>query len=143
MTIRQSLSLDLDALFPGETLTIGNQSIIIRPLNIEQIAILSKKLKGIGTILGDIGVTWDNYNEHANLFKLAVTVIDNFPDILEEASNIAIKDLQALPIDLIVAIVDKILDVNLKSKDSLEKNFKSLTGKFRQDAPKKPKKNKK
>ena len=129
---RQALSIDFEALFPGETVTIGNQPIVIRPLNIEQIAILSKKLTGVGKVLGDLGVTWDNYNEPGNIFKLTVTAIDNFPDILEEAANVDIKDLKALPIEMIVQILDKILEVNLKSKDILEKNFKSLTGKFLQ-----------
>lgn len=132
MTIkRQSLSVDLDSLFPGENFKIGDASIIIRPLSIEQIATISKKLKGLGSILSDSGVTWENYNTHENLFELAVVILNNFPDILEEASNVKIDDLKVLPIECIVQIVDKIIEVNLKSKDNLEKNFKSLTKKFR------------
>lgn len=138
---RQSLSIDFDTLFPGESLQIGDKSIIIRPLNIEQVATLSKKLKGMGSILEESGVTWDNYNIPGNIFKLAVIAIENFPEILEEAANINIADLRALPIEVIVQILDKILEVNLKSKDVLEKNFKSLTGKFLQSTEK-PKKTK-
>lgn len=132
---RQSLSIDLDALFPGESVEIGGQSILIRPLNIEQIAILSKKLSGIGAILSKLGVTWENYNEHSNIFKLAVTVIENFANVLEEAANVKSEDLKKLPIEAIVKILDKILEVNLKSKEELEKNFKSLTGKFLPNKP--------
>jgi len=133
MTIqRQSLSIDLDTLFPGEPLDIGGTSILIRPLNIEQIATLSKKLKGVGVILSELGVTWENYNEHANIFKLAVTIVENFTDVLEEAANVDSADLKALPLEAIVKILDKVLEVNLKSKEELEKNFKSLTGKFLQ-----------
>lgn len=143
MTARQSLSLDIESLFPGEPLKIGNQSVIIHPLNIEQIAVLSKKLRGIGAILSELDVTWENYNTQANLFKLAVVVIENFPDILEEAANINIADLKVLPIEVIVLILDKILDVNLKSKEALEKNFKSLTKKFQGEEPKTKKKSKK
>ncbi len=127
---RQPLSIDLDTLFPGETLEIGSCSILIRPLSIEQIANLSKKITGLGNILTEKGVNWDNYDSPQNLFHLAVIILENFPEVLEEAANVSIDDLKVLPIEVIVQIVDKIIEVNLKSKEDLEKNFKSLTNKF-------------
>jgi len=130
MKERQTLSLDLDSLFPGSTVTIGNQSIIIKPLTIEQLAILSKKLTGFGDVLAEKGVTWENYNSPENLFKLAIVILENVPDVLEEASNVRIEDLRVLPIELVVEIIETIISENLKSKESLEKNFKSLTKKF-------------
>lgn len=139
---RQSLSMDLDSLFPGETIEIGNSSIIIRPLSIEQIALISKKITGLGNILSEQGITWENYEEIENMFKIASVILENFPDVLEEASNVNIEDLKMLPIEPIVQIVDKIIEVNLKSKEGLEKNFKSLISKFPQEeVEKKMKKN--
>jgi len=120
-TQRQTLSIDLDQLFPGETIEIGNSSIVIRPLSIEQIAIITKKLKGFTKILEDDGVTWENFNNPNSMFKIAVVILENFPDVLEEASNVAIEDLKPLPLEVIVQIVNKIIDVNLKSKEDLEK----------------------
>lgn len=137
---RQSLSLDLDSLFPGSVVTIGNQTVVIRPLNIEQLAILSKKVSGVGSLLTEQGVTWENYNSPENLFKLAVVVLENVPDVLEEASNIRIEDLKQLPLEIIVQIVAEIISENLKSKEDLEKNFKSLTEKFQETQPKRPEK---
>jgi len=140
---RQSLSLDLDALFPGKDITFGQTTIVIRPLSIQQIALLSKQINGIGANLADMNVGWDNYNEPHSLAKIASVILENFPNVLEEASNIAIEDLQILPIEAIVQIVETIIDVNLKSKEALEKNFKSLTKKFVQEskpATKTPKK---
>lgn len=128
---RQALSLDLDSLFPGSSITIGNQSIVIRPLNIEQLSVLSKKVTGLTTILVDQGVTWENFNTPENLFKLAIIVLENVPDVLEEASNVDIEDLKKLPLEIIVQIVDAIISENLKSKEGMEKNFKSLIEKFR------------
>ena len=127
---RTRLSLDLEALFPGDTLTIGDQSIDIRPLGILQLSIIARKLKGFGAVLAEEGVTWDNYNQPDNLLKLAVILLEQFPEVLEEASNIALEDLQVLPIDIIVEILDKVIDVNMKSKEKLEGNFKSLAQKF-------------
>lgn len=143
---RQTLSLDLDALFPGESLEIGNQSIIIRPLSIEQIATISKQLKGFGSILSGLGVTWDNYDSQESLYQIVTIVLENFPDILEEVVNVKIEDLKVLPLEPIVQMVDKAIEVNLKSKDALTKNLKSLTEKFlpeKKIPQKKGKKNKK
>ena len=127
---RTRLNLDLEALFPGDTLKIGEQTIDIRPLGILQLAIIARKLKGFGKVLSDEGVTWDNYNQPENLLKLAVILLEQFPEVLEEGSNIAVDDLQELPIDIVVEILDKVLEVNMKSKEKLEGNFKSLAGKF-------------
>ena len=134
---RQSLNLDLESLFPGEPLTIGNSTITIRPLGFEQIAILVKKLSGMGSILSEKGVTWDNYMKPENLFQIASVLLVNFPEVLEEASNINIDDLKGAPLEVIVQIVEKTISVNLKSKEALEKNFKSLTMNFLPQAPKK------
>ncbi len=129
-TERQSLSIDLDALFPGEELVIGKSTVIIRPLNISQISNISKKLKGMGQILSKEGVTWDNFAEKQSIFSIAVCLIDNFPEVLEEAANINLEDLQSLPLESIILLLNKIIEVNLKSKDELTKNFKSLTEKL-------------
>lgn len=127
---RQRLNLDLESLFPGDTLTIGNQTIDIRPLGIAQLATIARKLKGFGKVLSEEGVTWDNYNKPENLLKLAVILLEQFPEVLEEGSNIALEDLQALPLEIVVEILDKVLEVNMKSKEKLEGNFRSLAGKL-------------
>lgn len=127
MKERQRLSIDYDSLFPGDSLEIGNSTVIIRPLGLEQISILTKRIKSLGIILDKEGVTWDNYADKSSLFKIAVVIIDSFPDVLEEASNIHIDDLKLLPLDQIVKIINKVVEVNLKSRDDLVKNFKSLT----------------
>lgn len=132
---RTRLNLDLEALFPGDTLTIGDQTIDIKPLGIRQLAIIARKLKGFGKVLQEEGVTWDNYNQPENLLKLAVILLEQFPEVLEEGSNIAVEDLQDLPIDIVVEILDKVIEVNMKSKEKLEGNFKSLAGKFNLTGP--------
>jgi hypothetical protein len=138
--VRQKLSIDFDELFPGDNLTIGKSTVIISPLNITQIAILSKKIKGIGNLLSKEGVTWENYSEQSSLFKIAVILLDTFPDVLEEASNIDINDIKKLPLEAIVEIITKVIEVNLKSKDTLTKNFKSLTEKLMTQIPQDQKK---
>lgn len=136
---RQRLTLDLEALFPGDTLKIGEAVVDIRPLGIKQLAIISRKLKGFTSVLADEGVTWDNYNQPDSLLKLATILLEQFPEVLEEASNIALEDLQELPLEIVVEILDKVLDVNMKSKEKLEGNFESLVSKFSLTKPKQSK----
>ena len=132
MTEKQTLSVDLDSLFPGSTFSIGDQSIVIKPLGIEQISVISKKLTGVVEILSEQGVTMETFNTAENLFKLTVVLVANFPDVISEAANLEIADVKRLPIEVLVPLVDKIIEVNLKSKESLEKNFKSLIKRFSQ-----------
>lgn len=132
---RQRLSLDLEALFPGDTLDVHGTVIDIRPLGIQQLAIIVRKLKGFGTILQEDGVDWENYSQPENILKLAIILLEHFPEVLEEAANVAVEDLVQLPIDTVVLILDKVLEVNLKSKETLEGNFKSLIGKFAMTTP--------
>jgi NTP pyrophosphatase (non-canonical NTP hydrolase) len=127
---RVRLNLDLDSLFPGDTITIGEQTIDIRPLGIQALAICARKLKGFGALLEKEGVTWDNYNRPENLLKLATILLEQFPEVLEEASNIHIDDLKELPLDVIVEILNKVIEVNIASKEKLEGNFKSLVEKM-------------
>ena len=137
---KQKLNLDLEALFPGSALTIGNESVIIRPLNIEQLATLSKKASCIGSILVEKKITFENFNTPANLFQLAVISLENIPDVLEEAANVEMDTLKQLPIGIIAQIIEKIISENMKSKEVLEKNFKSLIEKFQTPVKAIPKK---
>lgn len=127
---KQKLTIDLKSLFPGETVKIGDQSVYIQPLGLKQLAVISTKLKGILSIFSESGITLENYNEPQNLMMMAAILLNQFPEVLEEASNIEIESLEALPLELIIEILNAVIDVNLKSKEGLEGNFKSLMGKF-------------
>jgi len=84
----------------------------------------------MSSILSEKGVTWENYNTPKHLFSIGSILLENFPDVLEEASNIDIAELKTAPLEVIVQILEKVISVNMKSKDILEKNFKSLYSKF-------------
>ena len=129
-TKRTKLTLDLEALFPGDTIIIGEQTVDIKPLGLKQLAMVTRKLKGFSSVLAEQGVTWDNYSEPENLLKLAVVLLEQFPDVLEEGSNIAMEDLEQLPMEIVIEILDKVIEVNMKSKDKLVENFKSLATRF-------------
>jgi len=127
---RQRLELDLESLFPGDTVDIGGKIIEIRPLGVLQLSIIARKLKGFGASLVADGVTWENYQDPSNLLKIAVVLLEQFPEVIEEASNVDIEDIQTLPIEYVVQLVDKVVEVNMKSREKLEGNFKSLAGRL-------------
>lgn len=132
---RTRLTLDWDSLFPGSSLTIGDSTVVIRPLGILSLATIAKQLKGFGKLIADDGVTWETYHHPENLVKIAAILLDKFPSVLAEASNIEEEDLALLPLETILTILNTVLEVNMKSKEDLEKNFKSLAGKFQSLTP--------
>lgn len=127
---KQKLSIDLKSLFPGDTINIGDQTFFIEPLNIKQLATITTQLKGMVGLLVEQGVTIENYGTPDNILKISTILLTQFPDVLEEATNIEKESLYRLPIELIIEILNKVIDVNLKSKGDLEKNFNSLTEKL-------------
>lgn len=130
MAGRTRLDVDWDSLFPGSELDIAGQKIEIKPLSLFQLAKVTRTLKGFGKLLSKEGVTWENYQHQENIVLIASVLLDQFPEVLSEASNIHVEDIQLLPLEIIVSVLDKVLEVNLESRESLEKNFKSLAAKF-------------
>lgn len=127
---RQKLNTDLNELFPGEPLTIGTATVIIPPLGLEALFNSIKKIEGIATQLSEAEITFDNFNEPAKALKLVRIILETCPELLEEASNIDIEDIKQLPLEGVLAIINKVIEVNIKSKDALEGNFKSLIESF-------------
>jgi len=136
MTKKQSLNIDFDALFPGDVVTLYGVTISIKPLNIRQLSHLSKFTKMLLSECKSEGVTLENINDPESLVKLSVIIMDKCPELLSDVSNIELDDLNDLPIEAIIKILEKVIDVNLKSKEALEGNFNRLTEKLSALIPK-------
>lgn len=124
---RKRLDLDLDSILPGEEFQIGNSSVTIRPLGLLQYKTIVGKLKSLLSSIEAQGVTKENFQQPEKLIIIAETLLTKSPEVLEEVSDIHIDDLNVLPIEVLVALVSKCLEVNLRSKDEFLKNFGSLT----------------
>ena len=129
------LNVDWDNLFPGSTLKIGEQNIIIPPLGLRQLAKVAQQLKGFGTILVEEDINFDNFKEPEKFISLAAILLEQFPDVLSDVSNIHVDDLQEMPLEIIVELLDKVFEVNIESREALEKNFNSLAEKFQKAMP--------
>ena len=130
------LNLDFDALFPGQIYKIQNQEINIQPVNVTQIAYIIKKFKSIIPILKKENITFDNYNKPDNIITIINIIFENIPEILSELTGIELESIKKLPLDIIVDIFNVAMEVNIESKDSLEKNFRNLTQKMQNLIPK-------
>lgn len=130
MKERTRLNIDLDELLPGDQFQIGKESVLIRPLSLIQYKVIVGQIKSLWKYLKENKIDENNFQEPENFIFIAETVIEKFPDLLAEVSNIHQDDLQQLPVEIIVALIDKCLEVNMKAKDSLMGNFKSLIGKI-------------
>lgn len=128
---RVRLKLDYDSLFPGEVITIGQNEVMIRPLGVSALITVVKHLNVLVVDLKEQGLTWQNFETPENLLKIAGIVVTKFPDLLAEATNIAEEDIAELPLPIVVSLMVKVVEVNLKAKEDLEKNFQTLAEKFK------------
>lgn len=125
---KRSLGIDWDAAFPGHEIKVAGVSIILKPMGAELLASVIKRLKSIGTELASAGVTKDNYRTAEGLPALASVVLAECPTIVSDASNIKLADIKRLPVEELVVLIGGILEVNLKSREVLEKNLQNLAG---------------
>ena len=142
--VYKSLGIDFSSLFPSETFDVMEGcSVEIKPMSLVQFASVSKQLKTFLTSLKEKGVHFSpvlssdgeviqpiNFNTPENIIEIASTALTNFPELLEETSGINKEDLEQLPLDIIINLIDVIIIVNLKSKDKLLGNWRSLVGKI-------------
>lgn len=130
---KQQLILDLEELYPGDSLKLTEKNTIyISALGTGELAILGKKFKALLGTLKTKGITFDNYNEPENMLELATVLVDEAPNILADAANLEVDQMLLLPPESIVAILDKVIEVNMRSKESLMGNFNRLMGRFDQ-----------
>lgn len=127
MKERNRLGIDFSKLYRTTTMDIGGSMVTIRPLTYVQWAELLSKADLIIAKCKEQGITLENYREPMKALTLAKILVVDFIDVLAEISNIHEEDLQALPIEVIVDILGTVIEVNLASKEDLEKNFNRLT----------------
>lgn len=127
MKERNRLGIDFSKLYRTTTMDIGGSMVTIRPLTYIQWAELLSKADLIIAKCKEEGVTLDNYRDPMKALTLAKILVVDFIDVLAEISNIHEDDLKALPIEVIVDILGTVIEINLASKEDLEKNFNRLT----------------
>ena len=126
MSKKIKLNLDFDTLFPGKSYKIQDQEIFITPVNIQQLAYVIKKVKDVIPIIQSHKITFKNFNTFDNILTLTSVLFDNAPEILSEVLGVELESLKQLPLEIIVEMLAIAIEVNLESKESLEKNYQVL-----------------
>ena len=127
MKERTRLGIDFSKLYRTTTIEIGGTMVTIRPLTYVQWAELLSKADLIIEKCRALGITLENYREPAKTLALAKIIVVDFIDVLAEVTNIHEDDLKALPIEIVVDILGTAIEINMASKEDLEKNFNRLT----------------
>ena len=126
MKEKTRLGIDFSKLYRTTTMDIGGALVTIRPLTYIQWVELLSKADLIIAKCKEKDITLENYREPMKTLALAQIIVTDFINVLSEASNIHEDDLKALPIEIIVDIISTVIEVNMASKDDLEKNFNRL-----------------
>ena len=120
------LDIDFESLFPGKNYKILTQEIQINPLNVKQIAYLIKKFQDLIPIINENDISFANIEQPSTVIKLVSILMEQAPEVISEITGIDIDSIQKLPLDKVIELTSIAIEVNVKSKKSLEKNFQKL-----------------
>lgn len=128
--------MDWDSLFPGKPFKVQNMTHYVRPLTISGIASMTKKIKNVLPVMKENGIDLQNLEtlEEKNLAEFVIKIVpilmEIAPEIVSDATGIEVDSLMNFPPQYLIELVTVAVEANLESKESLEKNFKSLAGIF-------------
>lgn len=121
---------DWEVLFPAEDFKIGSTTLELTPLSLSGLATITRRLTNVVDKVTALELNLDSLTSEAGkIVQLVALILDDAPEILAEMSGLDLEDIQRLPLDVAVGLFSACLDVNLRSQESLVKNFKGLGGK--------------
>jgi len=128
---------DWDEIFKIETIKIGKRNISIKPLTLSEISEVGVY---IGNAINYVTKNIPDFGEEESKMSLvqkiigyipvfSEIIIEDFPEIVSQMSNIKIEDIKRLPSAIQLDLAVKCLDVNLEGLESLSKNLFALIDK--------------
>ena len=118
---------DWEILFPVEDFKIGSTVLELKPLSLNGLAAVIRKITSIIDKITMLEIDLNNFQANAGkIVELVGLILSDAPDVLSEMSDLDVEDIKRLPLDTAVSLFDKCLDVNLRSQESLTKNFQGL-----------------
>lgn len=128
MEIKKLDDKDWEALLRVTIFRLGERDWPLRPIGLEDLGEITQSLKRITGELKEAGVTLANFQSE-KLDVVLTMVVKDAPDILEKLTGLHRDDIRRLPLDILVALFNQALDVNLASQDDLAKNLTALAEK--------------
>jgi hypothetical protein len=117
---------DWEALLPESDYTLGKTKLPLRPLGVTEVAKVAKVIQKSMALFAERKITMDNFGEPQNIVVLVDVIMEHAPDLVSDCSGLALEDVKALPVEWAVDLVRALIDLNIKSKESLEKNLRAL-----------------
>lgn len=117
---------DWDDLLQGDTITLGKTTVVISPLGIAQLKNMSLKVKALMEALAEKGINSSNFDAPENMANTFTTLVERVPELMEEATGINRDDIARLPLAKGVELLRKVIEVNVKSQETLVKNLQAL-----------------
>lgn len=125
---------DWESLFPGQSYRVGSTQLMLEPMSVGDLAALVDRISSISSKFAALEVTVNDLSNRdsksESVVGLVSLILKEAPEILADLSTLHVEDVKGLPIDTALDLFNACVDVNLKSKDSLVKNFRSLGAKM-------------
>jgi hypothetical protein len=118
---------DWNSLLPETAYSLGNTKLQLRPMTITEIAKIARIIQNSMELFKEKQITIANYMSPENVSLIVDILATTAPDIISDCAGLDIDDVKALPYDYMLKLVVALIEVNLQSKDSLEKNLTALT----------------
>lgn len=121
---------DWELLIPVTQYKIGETSLALRPVNLEEVADVLKLIEGSKQYFKDHNINSKNYHKPAQLLAITMLVLETIPQIISECTALNVEDVKRLPLEPAVQLVAKLIEINEKSKDGLVKNLTALANRI-------------
>lgn len=123
---------DWENLVPIIEIPIASQKVSIRPLGFKKLTETIRKFQNSQKELLESGVTLENYSSPEGMLAITTIILERMPDIISDSSNIDLTDVERLPINVALTLVEAILDANITSQKGFLKNLTALATKAAQ-----------
>jgi len=128
--MKKTLKVDWDTLFTIKEVEIAGVQLQITPMSLLQLASVMSKVKGLVKKLVDGGASWENFRTPEQVINIMTTSFGELPELLSDATGYEAEEIARLPLEENIKLLEAVIDVNISSRESLEKNFASLAEKL-------------
>jgi len=116
---------DWEVLFISENFKIGLQTIEIFPFCLKELKPVMNSIKELAFKFKSKNIGFEEIFDIENAPLLAEMLME-FPDIISKATGLEVEDINNLPINIIIALSSKIIEVNVRAQGGMEKNLIGL-----------------
>lgn len=124
---------DWKDLLPSKEVAIASQKIIVEPLGFKNFTLIINRFKDIQGELTTAGIDIAQLKDSpGSMITLTSLILEKMPELISLSCNLDAEDIDRIPINTAIQIVEAIIDVNIESQNGFLKNLTALAGKTSQ-----------